>query len=203
MYDLDEVLLEKLASQFSAEELENIIGEAVEELDDDAEVEKTASQYYELGQVMALGFQDQLEELEKEAGLAASASAAKRLVTTAPARIGKVFRKMKERATGAIEKLPGHRTVKGGFAASAEDKIQPGGSLWEKLKAGGSAAADLTARDKRQLRMAAKGVGIGGTGVALTGGAGYAAMKKRSYDEGVYDALECLGLLDEDGNFLG
>jgi hypothetical protein len=160
----NEYLLEKLAEQFTAEELEEILGEAQHE----SAAEKTASDYYELGQIMAVGFQD---ELEKQAGVREAIG--KALKWEGP--ITRRLRKTQSQG-GGFWTRPRKMMGLGGYADKPEGVL-------EKLKG-------LSGKQK-----AALGLGAG----ALAGGAAVAASRggeKKSYDRGVYDALDALGLLD-------
>lgn len=161
MDKVDEVLLVKLAEHFTEEELEDIVGEAGSELLEEESVEKTASEYYELGQIMAIGFQDQLE---------------------------------KEAMPKALEAVRGAgKALAGGYSKARKGGLLRGGK--GKLESAKAALKGLSGSQRKTLGGAAA---VGGLGAA---GAGYAAskmMKKKSYDEGVYDTLAYLDLLEDE-----
>lgn len=172
MFEVDnEALLEKLAEQFTDEELQNIVEEAGVEVEaEEVETEKTASEYYELGQIMAVGFQDQLEK---------------------EAMVGKL--------KGAVEAVRGAgKALVGGYQKAKAPGIAArltGAKAKGRLGAAQAALKGLTGAQRKALGAAgaAGAVGLGAAGLGAK-----AMMKKKSYDEGIYDTLEYLGLLEEE-----
>lgn len=231
----DEILLEKLAAGYDEEDLELLMEEAAMEAEKSAhdldaddieklaeylgedevaallaevEAEKTASEYYEMGQVMAQGFND---ELEKGAGA------------------GAVLRALDPRRGWRAAKSLG-RKMKAGYE-SGRSLSSGGASKLKKMVDSGRLSGSRLERAKAMLRSGKQGIGYGasgaakvlkskkmlagraalglGSGAAMAGGAGYAAHKglqaaygkeKKSSDEEVYNAIALLdahGLLDE------
>lgn len=201
-------LLEKLAAELGEDTLEQLLEEAEMENVAEEEAEKVASEYYNLGQIMAIGFQD---EMEKEA--AGRLERARRLVTRAGGSLRRVGRGLSSRYQAALHAVgsPGSAIqhvvdpVRGAMTRSVE-RLGPQRqhfSALEKIRAAGKAVGGTTGSELKSLGRAAKGVGIGAASVGALAApgavAGYAAgrREKKSYDQGVYDALEYLGLLED------
>jgi hypothetical protein len=211
----EEILLEKLASHFDEEDLELLAKEAAEEeaagelSDEDAailaeylggeetaalveevEAEKTAAAYYEMGQVMAQGFQDELSKEAAPLMLPAGRSIAAKGSQFA-SDISRLLAKLKaggSTAVGAVKKSLGEaaQTVRG--VAGGAHKME-------------GAGPEVLRKRLERVRSAAKTtVGVGGVGGAGYVAGRYKGKEKKSSDAQVYQALAVLaeaGLLEE------
>lgn len=180
-----EAEIDKLASEFTEDELEDLIKEAQDELASESEYdeqEKLATAYYELGQIMARGFND---EIEKQA-------AKKTLLDKARSLAGRVGSKLKL-----------HRLSPGARAAQAKAQ-----QVKKYMKSGrkgtvGEMGKELLQKRRQEASKAIRkaqevgGAATLGAGALGTSGAASYAMDKKSYDQGVYDTLAELGLLED------